>query len=730
MAFLRNQAVQVNNSFTNVKAFIGTVNIHNFLPANAVAFVTITNPDTGTITYTLAGLFSDFFIRPLGSLSPTISLIVKILPPDSIDDEDAIDVSDSVIGDISINWPEDSAGSAVIKFASSEEIGSFTNNPFNVETGITRTTLFATGSKIFVQSRIDFETPTSAVFVHTIFTGRISSFSYDSQDDTISVSCVDMSYDISKPSDRISKEFVVTQNKIFTEDITVEPVLIFPEDSTVDAEGLGNHQFVDISLRFTRIGGLDIRIIQNGVEVPSDEDFWATILRSFSIVSITQVEDSPNGKYIIRININKVPEGLFKHFLRRVSPPSTLKISYEISTEDAVLLLEDTTRKSNVLSDIIAEAKIDSAINLRAGQIEDESVKGNIVANREFPLDFIRKIIIPQTWFARFDPRGSLVIGRDFLNNNPNFVFSDKNIIKSTLTLSKNESDAIDSQEVLGALISTPADTRPTTPIRFAQRPSCSPLVTIKAAGVPISAVGEEVVLRGGKPLEDLTPGFFTVHVIVPIDLFSLGFGGGLNGSLCVGTNINGVACAVVPKLVMKTDTRFPNGFTSFVDRNVVNNVGTIVQPSKFSSLQPTKTTNINMFPGWLAYYLSNNDSNFASFGTNWGYLPQDMFARTLEGQIDETKWFNTVLPSFFTSSPSFGLFKSLTTPAPLFTTDIRDPFFISMTITRAFTVDPNEGTVTIHGFTADLEIYLRICGSARPRGMTSGRAPSEGFRL
>lgn len=727
MAALSNIAIQVPSTLTNTTTLFGKVSVNSFPVAYGYAKMRITNDNTGELSYTLIGLFTDYFIqnaliKSAGKPTPTINLNVTLQVSQAGEGIAAeFDVSDQVVGDISVTVPEDSASSASLRFSvmRPSENFSFLGNPFATIPTTEGTSPIQIGARIIIKSSISYGSPVEITFQHTIFTGRIASMSFDASQHAIEVSCVDMSYDVSLASSRVSRDYLAIQDNQFEEDIKGE---LIAEDGTtgilIDSNGLGNHRYVELSLSFARATP-DLKMLalaSNGL-VSNDTDLGDILLNETSaLISETPPEQTTTRKNIIRIDVLRTT-GLFQQYLQRANPPTIFRVTYQLSDVDALAVVENAPTKSQVIETILKDAQISDYEIERKNSVEDEPAIGNIIANREFPLDFIKKISVPQTWYARYDAYGSLKIGREVLASRPDITFDDVLILDNTLSIKKNISDVVNTQEVAGALISTTQGAAPATP-GMSPPTSVRNSRWVKVGSKEINIATEEIIPKFGISEADLVPGLFTLHCIVACNLRTVSVDGILDGGLFYG-NLFGQQGAYEPRLVIKTDTGSSAGELEPISVRPSSTVSAIVDTGRAPGFGgPSGIGSISIFPGWLAYRLSNNDFNFASYGTYWGFLSVDMIKNSTG--VNESKWFGSVppviLPSAFSSSlnkPIDGLFTNLIIPSRI--VDVNETFYASVTIRRAMNADRETGIVTLRGFTGTLEIYLRVRNPGSP---------------
>lgn len=145
------------------------------------------------------------------------------------------------------------------------------------------------------------------------------------------------------------------------------------------------------------------------------------------------------------------------HYKSNLLSVNCVDMSYPISLPSSKLNRQfGQTRKSNLLQLIANIAGISHIVNERTGQIEDEVMILKTTANEEFPLDFMKKVSVPQTWKLGFTPTGDLQVYREQLKNVPDYIITDDLILNGSLEFSKNIDNVINAQEVTG--VSYPID--------------------------------------------------------------------------------------------------------------------------------------------------------------------------------------------------------------------------------------------------------------------------------
>jgi hypothetical protein len=503
VAFLRNKIKQVTGVITNATTVFCNASIES-IPARLQIVYNIlnggVNDNSVVITYTLSGGFwltyvSNILNTQAGRPVPTIDVSVLV---------DGTDLASILVGDIQINWPEDGAGSANMSFKPSI-------NPFSRIPTLNSNSPIEVGAKVVVNTT---ETIESVVFNHTIFTGRIVDFAFSSNGDVIDITCVDMSYDVSRPSNRVSNDFFITPDNIHEE--SIETTIISPDEDSpaslvVNGEGIGNHEFAEIVLRFEVLGEFHL-FDANDVNSPPF-DYGSLVKGSGAVISERVDAD---GKWHLRVRVSDLSETV-RTLFQFVKPPQQWVVMYGISDDNVqVLINEDTPRKSEILRDIAKFSGIEEMNIQRALRNEDERVFGNITANREFPLDFIRKIIVPQTWKALYDEYGVLQISRETLSKRPYFTFDEAVMLDNSVSIRKNTDDIINRQEVSGVVVSVPTDTTGSS------RPS--PHRGLGARHVILAQADFDITDEFNIPIGGLTPTNFTAGDIALQILMTIDF--------------------------------------------------------------------------------------------------------------------------------------------------------------------------------------------------------------
>jgi hypothetical protein len=450
MAFLGNTVKLVQGTIRHAKTMFCQASIEN-ISANLRVTLNLTNGGVNDssilVTYTLAGGFyaafiANFLNRVAGRPIPTINQTITVAGVDAMGD---------VVGDISVNWSEDSAGTA--SFAVKPSVNPFATIPLS-----TSSSPYKIGALVTIDTTVAFGSESS--FNHRIFTGRVTNVAFSSSGDVIDISCVDMSYDISRPSNRISNDFYVLPDNIYDEVLSttiIPPDEENPASLTNDSEGVGNHTLAELVLRFELLGEFHLFDLNDPNNPPFD--YGNFVKGSGAVISESIGSD---GKYHIRFTVDDL-DPVIRPLMKFALPPQEWRVEYGISDEDVAVLETEAPRKSEIIRSIADFAGI-SDINIqRAGQNEDEQLFGSIIANLEYPLDFIKKIIVPQAWRALYDERGVLQIERETLQDFAHLTIDDSIVLDNSITIDHNTDDVINRQEVSGVVASLPPNTTSST---------------------------------------------------------------------------------------------------------------------------------------------------------------------------------------------------------------------------------------------------------------------------
>lgn len=305
------------------------------------------------------------------------------------------DVSQYLASDVQIDWPDESGGSCSFSLRS--------QNPFNDNSIIT-----IDGDEITVFATLIDPTTGENVTVQ-IFTGRIVQFDYNPDEDLTEISLQDMSRDVSRDTDRLNQE-VLGVDPIVTEKLTCKI-----------ANKLTVTQFIQVNLSQPVIGIWAEEDTSRSTNLIDQGDF--TILSNKKTISFfTSGIIQLGNNYVVRY---QVPTGQFQ-----------------------VPMLT----KSAVIRGIADLAGITTVRVEREGHAEDEIIGVNIAANDELPLDLIRKIIVPQTWKVEYNEYGDLVVRREVLKADADFIYDESIILEKTLKIVKDTDSVINEIRIAGII--------------------------------------------------------------------------------------------------------------------------------------------------------------------------------------------------------------------------------------------------------------------------------------
>lgn len=361
-----------------------------------------------------------------------------------------VDYADYLIGQLNITWGEDNNGTCSFSLSNVRPFASIPISSSNSDVKV--------GNEIVIKSNTvlgDYN------YVHTIFTGNIVNFDYDMWEDTLSVECLDKSYNISRKSDRISQEFF-NVDPFFTEKIS--PVNI----ST-------NYVTYKLSREFD-IGS--VKEVISGLWQESDSQLKSNLAtRQGTIEKVFKLSKSGTNYYLY-ISRTESKDSLKTVLTNNVR--QTFIVRYALHQNEIDKILSKAVKKSVLIEQVARISGITSLINKRKDFSEDELNTVSLTANNEFPLDFIRKISIPQTWISYFDEFGNLIIDRHKLLSSAEKIFTDDNILAGTLKLTQDLDNVINVQEVAGITVVRPGNSTPTTDTPVSPIPiskSCKPVL-------------------------------------------------------------------------------------------------------------------------------------------------------------------------------------------------------------------------------------------------------------
>ncbi len=302
------------------------------------------------------------------------------------------DVSSNVVGTLSVDWPDDGGGTCRFQLVGQNPFSS--GAPANIDE--------------LVDVKVTFTDEANNAFTARIFKGKIVDFDYNPDNDILDVEVQDLSRDVSHETDKLNQEI---QN--------VDPVVT--ETLTASTDRLVTSKVMDVTT--------DNPIF--GIWTEGDA------LRNNNIAEQTDFTIASDNRTIDFLQSGKVNAGQ-NYVIRYAIPESSFT--------------RVTRRKSEIIETIANLAGITSLINERKGAVEDEVVEVNIVANQEFPLDIIRKIVLAQTWKVEYTENGDLLIRREQLKSTPDITFNEASIVENTLSISKSIDTVINEQRVSGVI--------------------------------------------------------------------------------------------------------------------------------------------------------------------------------------------------------------------------------------------------------------------------------------
>ena len=305
-----------------------------------------------------------------------------------------VDVSNELVGTLNISWPDEGGGTCSFALR--------TENPFATvpTTGITMEDLVVVTGKLVDSS--------GATFSAIIFTGRVVEVTYNPDTDELNVGCQDASRDVSHETDKIDQEI-----------LQVDPVIT--ETRTAGTNSITVSKTINQDTSNPILGIWDESDTGQTTNLVDAVEFLITGDRTITIIDPLTVIISGRN-YTVRYAV----------------PLSAFSIP--------------TVRKSDMIDQIARLAGVTSLKNDRIGKVEDEIIRVNVIANKEFALDIMRKIVIPQTWKVEYDQSGDLVIRREILKTavNADFTFDEDIILENTLTITKQTDSVINEQGVSG----------------------------------------------------------------------------------------------------------------------------------------------------------------------------------------------------------------------------------------------------------------------------------------
>jgi len=337
-----------------------------------------------------------------------------------------VDYSNYIISQVNITWGEDNSGTC-----------SFTLKkirPFSTIPVLTADSEIKVGSEVLISSVI---TLGENSFTHRLFTGNILSFDYDMWSDTVAVECLDKSFSISRLANKISQEFYNIDpyvTDLLTPLNVSSTYIIYKLSKAIDSNEAQSLIGLWLASDTTLTNNLLI-----------DQPFNTFLFKE---------ENKVQYFYIQRANVT----GSLDTYLT-ANPNVAIKVRYAVSEEEQASLPITAVKKSAMVRQIAQVANIQDVLILRENMPEDEVTEVAMTANNEFPLDFIRKIIVPQTWRAYFDENGSLIVDREILRSTPNRTFTDAEILEGTLKITQDLDSVVNVQEVAGITIVQPSST-------------------------------------------------------------------------------------------------------------------------------------------------------------------------------------------------------------------------------------------------------------------------------
>lgn len=305
-----------------------------------------------------------------------------------------VDVTEQLVNGLNVGWPDEGGGTCAFTLRA--------ENPFATvpTTGITIEDLV-----VVTGSLID---STGEAFSAVIFRGRVVEIGYNPDTDTLTIGCQDASRDVSHDTDKLDQEI-----------LQVDPVITEVRTASTDR------------IVVTRRINLDISNPILGIWDESDTALFNNLADKFEFI-VT----SPSTIDVV------APTGIII-----AGRPYTVRYQVPLSAFNIPVVT-----KSAMIDQIARLAGIVSLKNERVGLIEDEIIRVNVVANKEFALDIMRKLVIPQTWKVEYDQAGDLIIRREVLKTaaNADFTFDEDIILENTLSITKQTDSVINEQGVNG----------------------------------------------------------------------------------------------------------------------------------------------------------------------------------------------------------------------------------------------------------------------------------------
>lgn len=305
-----------------------------------------------------------------------------------------VDISDKLVNGLNVNWPDEGGGTCAFTLRSENPFVTVPTSGITIEDEVV-----VTGALI---------DSTGASFSAVIFRGRVVEIGYNPDTDTLTIGCQDASRDVSHDTDKIDQEI-----------LQVDPVITEVRTASTDRIVVTKTINQDIANPVLGIWNeADTRLSDNLADA---FEFIIVGLRTIQVIA-------PLGTIIAGRN----------YTVRYQVPLSAFNIP--------------VVTKSLMVDQIARLAGIVSLKNERIGQVEDEVIRVNVVANKEFALDIMRKLVVPQTWKVEYDQAGDLVIRREVLKAavNADFTFDEDIILENTLSITKQTDSVINEQGVNG----------------------------------------------------------------------------------------------------------------------------------------------------------------------------------------------------------------------------------------------------------------------------------------
>jgi|SRR5215204_238569 len=378
--------------------------------------------------------------RRVGTQLPEVTLQLLI---------DDVDVSDQLVGSLSVNWPEDSNGSCSFDIKN--------DRPFRTIPVQSSGSIIQVGASVVVKSITEGNNTT---YTYTIFTGKIVDFNFDFTSDLVSVQCLDMSYDVSRSTDRLNIEFANIALATASEVVTLVSTRVLDEEEDPPV-------YVNVlQARLQKIIDKDTTPTENailGMWLESDIGLENNLLEDQDSDAFTALNIVVSGTTKGRVNFyTSLTDGdLYVQLSKPRATRPNFRIKYQVDPSSQVSTSPKNPKKSQLIAAIASAAGVTALVVERAGLPEDEPISVPVTANNEFPLDMIEKVSIPQTWRAHFDEFGTLRVGREIIKARPDFIYEADSIIQNTLKASYNIDDVINRQQVAGVLVTIPGGTNP-----------------------------------------------------------------------------------------------------------------------------------------------------------------------------------------------------------------------------------------------------------------------------